>query len=208
MLGDENPIQHYVTFERTKAITEKELAEDLNIIMKNESLRPYVSSYEESYINDSNSWRYSNIENLKRDELLRNAAEILRRAFIIGGIILVLFFALFSLSNYILTSIYMRKRELAVFQSLGMDYQGLKKMLLYENAMLILTAIISGSLLALVILQNQFEEIRMGAATVEMHFPIVAYSVVIIGVLILTSAVSVVAVRKVKNINVIETLRR
>lgn len=208
MLGDENPIQHYVTFERTKAITEKEIAEDLSIIMKNESLRPYVSSYEESYINDSNSWRYSNIENLKRDELLRNAAEILRRTFIIGGIILVLFFALFSLSNYILTSIYMRKRELAVFQSLGMDYQGLKKMLLYENAMLILTAIISGSLLALVILQNQFEEIRMGAATVEMHFPIVAYSVVIIGVLMLTSAVSVVAVRKVKNINVIETLRR
>ena len=140
--------------------------------------------------------------------MLRNAAEILRRAFIIGGIILVLFFALFSLSNYILTSIYMRKRELAVFQSLGMDYHGLKKVLLYENAMLILTAIISGSLLALVILQNQFEEIRMGAATVEMHFPIVAYSVVIIGVLMLTSAVSVVAVRKVKNINVIETLRR
>ena len=176
--------------------------------MKNEELRPYMSSYEESYINDSNSWRYSNIENLKRDELLRNAAEILRRAFIIGGIILVLFFALFSLSNYILTSIYMRKRELAVFQSLGMGYQGLKKMLLYENAILILIATIVGSVLALVILQDQFEKIKMGAATVEMHFPIVAYSSVIIGILMVTSIVSIVAVRKVKHINVIETLRR
>lgn len=208
MFGDENPIQHYVTFERTGAVAEKEIAEALDILMKNENLRPYVSSYEESYINDSHSWRYSNVENLKRDELLSNAAEILRRAFIIGGIILVQFFALFSLSNYILTSIYMRKGELAVFQSLGMGHQGLKRMLLYENVILILAATIAGSVLALVILQDQFEKIRMGAATVEMHFPIVAYSGVIIGVLILTSAVSVVAVRKVKHINVIETLRR
>ena len=208
MLGDENPIQHYVTFKRTGTVAEKEIAEDLDILMKNENLRPYVSSYEENYINDSHSWRYSNVENLERDELLRNAAEILRRAFIIGGIVLVLFFALFSLSNYILTSIYMRKRELAVFKSIGMDYKGLKKMLLYENVILILIATIVGSILALVILQNQFEEIRMGAATVEMNFPIVAYSGVISGVLILTSVVSVIAVRKVKHINVIETLRK
>lgn len=208
MTENENPIQHYVTFERVDNVSEKEISDDLDILMKNEELRPYMSSYEESYINDSNSWRYSNIENLKRDELLRNVAEILRRAFIIGGIILVLFFALFSLSNYILTSIYMRKRELAVFQSLGMGYQGLKKMLLYENAILILIATIVGSVLALVILQDQFEKIKMGAATVEMHFPIVTYSSVIIGILMVTSIVSIVAVRKVKHINVIETLRR
>ena len=65
----------------------------------------------------------------------------------------------------------------------------------------------AGSVLSLVILQDQFEKIREGAATVEMHFPIVAYSSVIIGMLLVTSIVSIVAVRKVKHINVIETLR-
>ena len=140
--------------------------------------------------------------------MLRNAAEILRRAFIIGGIVLVLFFALFSLTNYILTSIYMRKRELAVFQSLGMEYQGLKKLLLCENAILIFIATIAGSILVLVILQEQFERIKMGAATVEMHFPIMAYSSVIIGMLLVTSIVSIIAVRRVKYVNVIEELRR
>jgi len=208
MTENENPVQHYVTFERGGNVSEKEIADNLDILMKKEGLRPYMSSYEESYINDSNSWKYSNIENLKQDELLRNAAEILRRAFIIGGIILVLFFALFSLSNYILTSIYMRGKELAVFQSLGMRYQGLKKMLLYENVILILIATAAGSGLSLVILQDQFEKIREGAATIEMRFPTVAYSSVILGILLLTSFVSILAVRKVKHINVIETLRR
>ena len=208
MLENENPIQHYMIFERVGDVSEKEISDDLDILMKNIGLRPYLSNYEESYINDSNSWKYSNIENLKQDELLRNAAEILRRAFIIGGIILVLFFALFSLSNYILTSIYMRKKELAVLGSLGMGYQGLRKMLLYENSIIILIATLAGSVLSLVVLQDQFEKIREGAATVEMHFPVMAYSSVIIGMILVTSIVSIVAVRNVKHINVIETLRR
>lgn len=102
----------------------------------------------------------------------------------------------------------MRKRELAVFQSLGMEYQGLKKLLLCENAILIFIATIAGSILVLVILQEQFERIKMGAATVEMHFPIMAYSSVIIGMLLVTSIVSIIAVRRVKYVNVIEELRR
>ena len=203
----ENPVLNYVTFVRNNEVSEKQISDDLSAIMKDAGLRSYVSSYEENYINDSNSWKYGNIENLERDQLLSNATEILRRAFIVGGIILILFFALFSLSNYILTSIYMRKRELAVFKSLGMEYAGLKKMLLYENGILIITSALAGAAVAIGIALNQFTEIKEGAATIEIHFPIGVFISVIAGVLILTSMVSLAAVRKVKKINVINMLK-
>lgn len=196
----ENPILNYVTFVRNDEATEKQISDDLPEIMKDAGLRSYVSSYEEYYINDSNSWKYGNIENLERDELLRNATEILRRAFIVGGIVLILFFALFSLSNYILTSVHMRKREMVVFRSLGMEYTGLQKMLLYENGILILVSTFAGAIVAIGIAWNQFTEIKEGAATIEIHFPIGVFVGVIAGVLILTSMVSLVAVRKIKNV--------
>lgn len=47
----------------------------------------------------------------------------------------------------------------------------------------------------------------MGVATVEMHFPNVAYSSVIVGMLWVNSIVSIAAVRKVKTINVIEEVK-
>lgn len=49
--------------------------------------------------------------------------------------------------------------------------------------------------------------IKEGAATIEIHFPIGVFVSVIAGVLILTSRISLVAVRRVKKVNVINMLK-
>lgn len=202
-----NPILNYICIEREKNSSETVIASDIYTIMSELGLRTYNSNYEKNYINDSNSWEYGNIESLNRKNIEKNATEILKRLFISGAILLVLVFSLFSLSNYILVSIYVRKRELSVLKSIGMGYYNLKKMLLYENLLLIISATVIGVIVSSIIACSQFQEYKKGAATIELHFPYNIFVGIVMGILVLTCGTILIMIRKVNRVNILDALK-
>ena len=137
----------------------------------------------------------------------KNAGEILRQIFMAGAILLILSFTLFSLASYIATGIYVRRRELSVLKSMGMTDAGLKRMLLYENILLIGASAVFSSAMAYYIGYCQLREFREGSATVHLNFPYMTLLKVLLGMLLLTGSIVLVLVRRVKNVNILEALK-
>ncbi len=202
----ENPILNYICIDRVKGADEKVIYDDLLQIMEESGFRPY-QSLGETYINDSNSWEYGNAETLNRMKIMKNAGEILREIFMIGAILLIFFLTIFSLIQYTATSIYMRKHEFAVLKSMGMQYQNLKRMLFYENIILILFAAVAGASFSWWEAYTQLRDIKAGAATVEIHFPFDMFVIVVLGLIVLTSMIVLVMIRRVKRVNIIDALK-
>ncbi len=206
MISYSNPILNYLCIDRAEGADEGQIQSDLQRIMAEYGLRPHHDAGEE-YENDSFTWEYGNVETLNRMKIMKNAGEILRRIFMIGAILLILALTIFSLIQYIATSIYMRKREFAVLKSMGMGEQGLKKMLFYENVLLILIATTIGSAFSWWEAYTQLQAVREGAATVEIHFPFGIFFGIIAGLLFLTGGIVVVMIQRMKQVNVLEALK-
>lgn len=203
-----NPVMNYMFMNRILETDEQSIEKDIARIMNELELRPYSFSLPEGeYANASNTWEYVNIENWNRTQIMKNANEILKRIFFIGAILLVLFFTIFSLISYVAISIYLRRRELSILKSMGMGYKNLRKMLLYENAVLIGLSAIYGTAVSWFIAHGQLKQIREGAATVKIKFPFDIYTGILCAVLLLSGSIVVLMVRKIRNVNIIDALK-
>lgn len=203
-----NPVTNYICMNRNKGVSEEQIGRDLAKITENAGLHPFNGGIAEDVnINTTNSWKYGNIENWNRMQMMENAGEILKRIFMTGVILLVLFFTVFSLASYVATSIYMRQRELSVLKSMGMGYKNLRKMLLYENGILIGAGALFGTAMSWFIAYGQLKNIREGAATVVLHFPFGVYFLILAAMLVLTGSIVLLMVRKVRNINILDALK-
>lgn len=203
-----NPVLNYICIERREGAKEEEIERKLEQIMGEAGLRPYhPGTAPDGYFYDTDTWEYGNIEILNRIEMKKNAGEILRQIFMAGAILLILSFTLFSLASYIATGIYVRRREFSVLKSMGMTDAGLKRMLLYENILLIGASAVFSSAMAYYIGYCQLREFREGSATVHLNFPYMTLLKVLLGMLLLTGSIVLVLVRRVKNVNILEALK-
>lgn len=203
-----NPIMNYMVMNRIPETDEKKIEKDIARIMNELDLRSIGFGIPEGeYVNASHTWEYGNIESWDRTQMMKNANEILKRIFLIGAILLVLFFTIFSLVSYVAITIYLRRRELSILKSMGMGYKSLRKMLLYENAVLIGFSAICGTVMSWFIAYGQLKQIREGAATVKIEFPFDIYIGILCAVLILSGSIVVLMVRKVRNVNIIDALK-
>lgn len=156
-----NPIMNYMVMNRIPETDEKKIEKDIARIMNELDLRSIGFGIPEGeYVNASHTWEYGNIENWDRTQMMKNANEILKRIFLIGAILLVLFFTIFSLVSYVAITIYLRRRELSILKSMGMGYKSLRKMLLYENAVLIGFSAICGTVMSWFIAYGKNEIMR------------------------------------------------
>lgn len=148
-----------------------------------------------------------NIESLNREKIMKNAGEILKRLFVTGAIVLIFSFTLFSLMNYILTSIYTRRREFSVLKSIGMGYKSLRRMILYENTLMIIISAVIGSCCAYAMANVQFMQYREGASTIEIVFPYEVFIGVVLVMLLLSTGIALLVVRKLKHVNIMDALK-
>lgn len=202
-----NPVLNYLCIERKSGVSDESIRKDLLNIMGEFEIKPYNSGSTSAYNDDSNLWEYGNVESWNRMEFMKHSGEILRKIFLIGAVLFVLFFTLFSMVNYISTSIYVRKRELSVLKSIGMGYKSLRRMLMYENAFLTLVATGIGAVIAWSEAFSKLRELKGGAVTVELHFPYVAFTIIILVLLALTGGIVFIMVRRVKQINILDALK-
>lgn len=203
-----NPIMNYMVMKRISETDEQKIEKDISRIMNEFDLHSIGFGIPEGeYINDSHAWEYGNIESWNRAQMMKNANEILKRIFLTGAILLVLFFTTFSLISYVAVTIYLRRREFSILKSMGMGYKNLRKMLLYENAILIGFSAIGGTVMSWFIAYGQLKQIREGAATVKIEFPFGIYIGILCAVLILSGSIVVLMVRKVRNVNIIDALK-
>jgi putative ABC transport system permease protein len=109
-------------------------------------------------------------------------------------------FSLINLINTLITSILSRKQEFAAIQSLGMTHGQLKKMIIAEGLILavgnILITLVLGTVIGIAVI-NALQSV--GADYMHYHFPLVyflGYALVIMGIPILISAVSIKILKK------------
>lgn len=144
----------------------------------------------------------------KEDTMIQmlNIAIVLAEVIAYGFLIMLLVIGLTSVINTISTNILMRAREFAVLKSIGMTSKSLKKMLICESVICVSKAMIRGIPIGLFIPFVINLSIRNGFPVV---FQVPWSMLVLSGGLIfgLVVFVTVIVTRKLKNQNIIDTIR-
>lgn len=115
--------------------------------------------------------------------------------------------SLTSIINTINTNLLLRETEFSVLRSIGLSKKGLNKMLLFESIILCLKTLLLGipSATFFVGLLMYFSYIL----TKELFkFPIAAYLIAFIGIVIITFIMNVFSNNKIKNNNIIDSIRK
>lgn len=131
---------------------------------------------------------------------------LLISVFVYGFIILMTLICVANIFNTISTSFSLRKREFAMLRSVGMTSKAFHKMIAYESAFYGLKALLFGLPLSTVIILYLMKSIT-GPFVYELEFPWFGYVIAIFGVFFTIGITMLYSARKVKNQNVIDTLK-
>lgn len=151
------------------------------------------------------NYGYSFINNVQSKINVQNTIVVIN-VFSYGFITLITFIAIANVFNTITTNIYLRKRDFAMLQSVGMSEKGIQKMTRYECIMYglksllygIPPAIILATLAYMVMFHNYFG---------EYVFPWKSILISCVFVFLIVFATMSYAVKKLRQINIIETLK-
>lgn len=126
--------------------------------------------------------------------------------FIYGFIVTMTLVSIANILNTISTGIENRRREFAMFKSVGLDKKGFRKMISFESIFYGLKALIYGIPIS-VALHFVLYYLLSNSTTIEFTFPWQMYIVVIVAVFAIVSLSLLYSVSKIKNDNIIETLK-
>lgn len=144
----------------------------------------------------------------KMDDYMKvmNIAIALVIVFLYSFVGLLMLIGLTNVISTLSTNVMMRAREFAVLKSIGMTSEGLKKMLKYESVMCSMKALMYGLPIgiAMTVLINL--PIRM-MFPIPYKFSLAAIVLCVVVVLLLTWSIMKYAVHKLKEQNIIETIR-
>lgn len=134
-----------------------------------------------------------------------NTTIFILQVFIYGFITLITLITVANIINTISTNIALRRREFAMLKSVGTTKHGFNKMVCLESLFYALKAIIFGVPISILlcILINKM----LGETSIPYHFDLKLYLLVILAVFVLISLTMIYSVRKLKNDNIIETLK-
>jgi len=138
-------------------------------------------------------------------EMVGNMGRLLM-IFIYGFVALLIVIGLTNIISTVSTNIYARSREFATLKSVGMDTRGMRRMLNFESIFCSAKALIIGlplGLLASWLIHRTIDETVM--FPYEVPWMAVLYSIV--GVFVITWAVTRVSARKLRGQNIVETIR-
>ena len=202
---DTSPILNYVYFNHFPNSDKSEIKRKIEDLMQETGLNPYRDNFQGSE-NESNSWIIGDTQEIDRIKWT-DPEDMPKLLFIGGSIVLIVMFVMSALLNYILTSVILRKREFAVLESVGMRYRQLRRMLIEEITIQISVASVAGISIGIAIMMlSQFPEAKKSAAEIP-YIPVGFITGEIITIIVLTCVASVIASRKLKNVNILETLK-
>jgi len=129
--------------------------------------------------------------------------------YVLGGA-LSLILALIGLLNFVgtmFTSVYVRKRELAVMESIGMTKKQLKTMLVWEGAGYALLSILLISTLGTLLSYGAFRLFSMEADYAIFTFPYIPLGIAFALVVVVCIAIPLLAYQQSKRLTIVERLR-
>lgn len=127
--------------------------------------------------------------------------------FLYGFVILILLICTANIMNTISTSVSLRKREFAMIKSIGITPSKFRKMIMYETLFYGIKAILYGiplGLLTTVIMNRMFSY----SFVFVYDYPIFSILEIIIGVFVVLALTMSYAIHKIKNDNIVETIRK
>lgn len=144
----------------------------------------------------------------KMDDYMKvmNIAIALVIVFMYSFVVLLMLIGLTNVISALSTNVLMRAREFAVLKSIGMTSEGLKKMLKYESVMCSMKALMYGLPIGIVMTFLINLPIRM-IFPIPYKFPLAAIVLCVLAVLLITWGIMKYAAHKLKDQNIIETIR-
>ncbi len=135
-----------------------------------------------------------------------NMAIVLVLVFVNSFAILLILIGLTNVVSTLYTNVFIRAREFAVLQSMGMTPKGLKKMLIFESLLCSTKALFRGAVIGIVISYGINIPIK-AIWPIAYNIPFDTIILCCIAVSTITLGVTVFAVRKLSKQNIIETIR-
>lgn len=161
--------------------------------------------YIKEYIKE-NSIPDVSCDNIEANANTMNNMFTIMYVFIYGFIVTMTLVSIANILNTISTGIENRRREFAMFKSVGLDKKGFRKMISFESIFYGLNALLYGLPIS-VALHFLLYYLLNSSTTIEFTFPWQMYIVVIVAVFAIVSLSLLLSVNKIKNDNIIETLK-
>ena len=156
-----------------------------------------------SYMEDGFNTRvYRSEEYIK----VMNIAVALVSVFMYSFVVLLMVIGLTNVISTLSTNVMMRAKEFAVLKSVGMTSQGLKRMLTFKSILCSMKALLYGLPIGIAVTFFVNLPIRV-MLPIPFEMPWLAMTLCIIAVLLITLGTTGYAAHKLKNQNIIETIR-
>ena len=184
-----------------------DMGQAAGIFINTNSYKP-IDSKIKSIINkyqDIETYYYNIKMNNYNAEMIILAAEFAVYSFIV----FITLIAVTSVINTINTSINLRKREFAILRSVGLSPDGFNKMIRLESIFFGIKSLIYGLTASCIIIYliMQITGLSYGANKIEMPFPTIYILICIISIIVIIFITMEYSTRKIKNDNIIETIR-
>lgn len=154
---------------------------------------------------EKNDFDGSNVMDDVASMQMMNTTIFVIQVFIYGFISLITLITIFNIINTISTSIALRKKEFAMLKSVGITPKGFNKMVVLESAFYGLRAILAGVPLSILITFGINK--ALGETTIPFEINWLMILAVIVVVFIIIGMTMIYSVRKLKDDNIVETLK-
>ena len=138
---------------------------------------------------------------------MMNNLIIVIKILVYGFIALVTLIGVTSVFNTINTSINLRRKEFAVLRSIGLTPKGFNKMLRYESIIYGLKSLLYAIPMSLLVTYLIHKQVSDYSSIEHIIIPYKAILIAVIGVFIIVAITMRYSSRKIKNENIIDTIR-
>ena len=150
--------------------------------------------YHNSVVNDISTY----VDAMDTVSLMLNTA-------MYGFTILLTLIAMANIVNTISTAVLMRRKEFAMFRSVGMEDGGIKKMLVLETLLYGIRALVMGIPVSLLLCYLMFNTIESKVFAFEPDYPMIM--IIIVAVFAIVGLSMLLSANKIKNDTIIEALK-
>lgn len=147
----------------------------------------------------------TSISDIMEQAELMNTIAFVIAVFVYGFISLITLITIFNIINTVSTAITMRRKEFAMFRSIGVTGKGFNKMMAIESTMYALRALIFALPISLGL--SYLMCIALGSHLIPFSVNIPVYLAVVVAVLLIVSGTMYFSMRKLRQDNIIETLK-
>lgn len=204
-LNEKRSILSYVYLEKKSGVSDHILKHKLEPIFEEYGFQQ-ISDNDILASNDGNGqWEYCSVD-LEKEIFSSTSIQWIKEIFFLIGELIIWCFLISCLVNYIVTSTIIRKRELAIYCSLGMHRYQFNKMMAWESFLQICLGSITGIVVGTVLVITQFIYFQKTTAIIP-EFPFANIGISLLLIVGVISIVLLVLFKTMNKFNVIETIK-